>query len=54
MHAVQFSRIAATAYAADLIDPIPTFAAPKRSGGPHAGALRLVYAGVSMGWRSKR
>ena len=47
MHAVQFSRIAATAYAAGLIDPIPTFAAPKRSGGPHAGALRASFTRAS-------
>jgi hypothetical protein len=54
MHAVQFSRIAATAAAAGLIDPDSHLRGPRHSGGPHAGASRAYYAGVSIGWRSKR
>jgi len=54
MHAVQFSRIAATAAAAGLIDPIPTFAAPGVPEAPTRAHRAPRYAGVSMGWRSKR
>ena len=45
MHAVQFSRIAATATAAGLIDPISHLRGPRHSGGPHAGASRASLRG---------